>query len=209
MRDPQGGPQEAAPGVSEVPAPRDASADHAAADDHAAAADKAAALAHRANADHAGSRIEAPLPDHTAHHTGRADHEADIRLAAHDRSEADTRGRANDDPGVAAVATALIEAVAALEILTAIDALAALLPLKALAGLVPLGAGAALLAGGGGGLPAALLRNEVVAGAARANVLRRSRAAEREESEDAQTSQECLHLISPDEPDIPRVSSLR
>lgn len=147
-------------------------ADHPAADDHPAAADETAALAHGADAEYAGCRIEPALLDQAAHDAGRTE-----RLRNHE-VRADVL--AHDDPATDAVATvpALLEALAPIRPVEAIGAVAAAWPVGAVRVATFF---AELLAA----LPA-LLRVKVLAGAAWAEILCRGGAAECQEGADAE-----------------------
>ena len=190
-----------------------ASAEDAAADDHPAAADEAAALAHRANPEHAGPRIEPPLPDHAADDAGRAqgasDDEARPEVLADDGAEADARARPHDDPAADPIATppALLEALAPIRPAGAV----ATLDVAAAVGTVPaFGARRGRDARPSGTVPAvgavarALLAELLAAlparrsaklftGAARADVLRRGCATQRQKGTDAEASQKVVH----------------
>jgi hypothetical protein len=159
-------------------------ADHPAADDHPAAADETAALAHGADAEYAGRRIEPALLDQAAHDAGRTE-----RLRNH---EARADVLAHDDPATDAVATvpALLEALAPIrpvEAIATLDVAAAVGAVGAVAAARPVGAVrvatffAELLAA----LPA-LRRVKVLAGAAWAEILCRGGAAECQQGADAE-----------------------
>ena len=202
--------------------PRDcASAQDAAADDHPAAADEAAALAHRANPEHAGPGIEPPLLDHAANDAGRAqgagDDEAWPEVLADDGAVADARARPHDDPAADPIATpptllealapirpagavATLDVAAAIGTVRAIGAVPAIGALDAVGTSRPVGTVPAVGAVGAAALLAELLAAlaarrsaKLLTGAARADVLRRGSAADRQKCADAEASQEVVH----------------